>query len=224
MFSVRKEVVEASKDYKYLLSRGYRQKVVLDLVTSRYGLSIIERILLLRCVHSSQDVEVIRSKCVKDVKQYPLIIDGYNVLLTLHTVMEGMEVFLCDDGFIRDLRKSYRKGIDLKTLEDTIELLKKELLDLTPSSVTIVLDKNVSYSAHHADKIKNFMRDLAEVVLADKADMRVIGGDGIIASSDYVVISRARKIYDLAGEIIKKNFKDKIIDLTTLIPFQTTYS
>ncbi len=53
-----------------------------------------------------------------------------------------MEVFLCDDGFVRDLRKSYRKGIDLRILEDAIELLEKELLDLTPTSVTIVLDEN----------------------------------------------------------------------------------
>lgn len=217
MFFVREEVVEASRDYKYLLSRGYKQKVVLDLVTSRYGLSSVERTLLLRCVHSTQDVEVIRNKRVDSVTHHPLIVDGYNVLLTIHTVVEGMEVFLCDDGFIRDLRKSYRKGIDLKTLEDAIEILKKELLDLVPSSVTIVLDKNVSHSAHHADTIKNFMRNLAEVVLADKADIRIIGGDGIIASSDYIVISRARKIYDLAGETIKKRFKDKIIDLTSLI-------
>ncbi|MEM0025969.1 MAG: DUF434 domain-containing protein [Zestosphaera sp.] len=217
MFFVREEVVEASRDYKYLLSRGYKQRVVLDLVTSRYSLSSVERTLLLRCVHSRQDVEAIRSKYVSSVVHYPLIVDGYNVLLTLHTVMEGMDVFLCDDGFVRDLRKSYRKGIELKMLEDAIELLKKELLELTPSSVTIVLDKNVSYSGHHADTIRNFTRDLAEVVLADKADMRVIGGDGVIASSDYVIISRARRIYDLAGEIIKKYFRDKVIDLASLI-------
>lgn len=217
MRTVREEVVEASRDYKYLLDRGYKQKVVLDLVTSRYGLSSVERALLLRCVHSSQDVEAIRGKRVESVTHYPLIIDGYNVLLTIHSVLEGIEVFLCDDGFVRDLRKSYRKGIELRMLENATELLKKELQELGPSSVTIVLDKNVSYSAHHADTIRNLVKNSAEIILADKADMRVIGGSGIIASSDYVVISRARRIYDLAGEIIKKNFKDKIIDLASLI-------
>lgn len=217
MFFIREEVVEASRDYKYLLSRGYKQKVALDLVTSRHGLSSTERTLLLRCIHGAQDVEVVRSKRVDSVAHHPLIVDGYNVLLTIHTVIEGIEVFLCDDGFIRDLRKSYRKGIDLKTLEDSTEILRKELLDLVPSSVTIVLDKNVSHSARHADSIKNFMKDLAEVLLADKADIRVISGDGIVASSDYVVISRARRTYDLAGEIIRKHFKDKIIDLASLI-------
>jgi len=217
LYLVREEVIEASRDYKYLLSRGYKQKVVLDLVTSRYGLSSVERALLLRCVHSSQDIELVKSKLVESVTHYPLIIDGYNVLLTIHTVLEGMEVFLCDDGFVRDLRKSYRKGIELKMLEVSTELLKKELQELDPSSVTIILDKNVSYSARHADTIRSIMRNLAEVVLADKADLRVIGGNGIIASSDCVVISRARKIYDLAGEIIKKHFKNKIIDLASLI-------
>ncbi|MGC8975535.1 MAG: DUF5616 domain-containing protein, partial [Thermoprotei archaeon] len=184
---------------------------------SRYGLSSVERALLLRCVHSSQDIELVKSKLVESVTHYPLIIDGYNVLLTIHTVLEGMEVFLCDDGFVRDLRKSYRKGIELKMLEVSTELLKKELQELDPSSVTIILDKNVSYSARHADTIRSIMRNSAEVVLADKADLRVIGGNGIIASSDCVVISRARKIYDLAGGIIKKHFKNKIIDLASLI-------
>ncbi len=214
---IRLEVVEASRDYRYLLDRGYKQKVVLDLITSRYGLSNIERTLLLRCVHSSRDVELIRGKMVGCVEGYPLIIDGYNVMLTIHSVLEGMNVFLCDDGFVRDLRKSYRKGVELRSLEEVAELLASELPYLSPSKVTIVLDKNVSYSATHANVLRNLLGSAAEIILADKADVKVIGEDGVIASSDYVVISRVRKVYDLAGEIIRKHFKEKIVDIASLL-------
>jgi len=214
---IRLEVVEASRDYRYLLDRGYKQKVVLDLITSRYGLSNIERTLLLRCVHSSRDVELIRGKMVGCVAGYPLIIDGYNVLLTIHSVLEGMNVFLCDDGFVRDLRKSYRKGVELRSLEEVAGFLVSELPYLSPSKVTIVLDKNVSYSATHANVLRNLLDSAAEIILADKADVKVIGEDGVIASSDYVVISRVRKVYDLAGEIIRKYFKEKIVDIASLL-------
>ncbi|MCC6033489.1 MAG: DUF434 domain-containing protein [Desulfurococcaceae archaeon] len=222
MFSglVRLEVVEASRDYRYLLDRGYRQKVVLDLITSRYGLSSVERSLLLRCVHSSRDAGLIKGKIVGFVAGHHLIVDGYNVLLTIHSVLEGMNVFLCDDGFVRDLRKSYRKGVELRLLAEAAGLLTSELRYLSPGKVTVVLDKNVSYSATHANTLRDLLGASTDVILADRADVKVLGGEGVVASSDYVVITRAKKVYDLAGEIIKKHFKEKIIDLASMINTQ----
>lgn len=215
--SIRSGVIEAARDYKHLLNRGYSQKVVLDLVTSRYGLSSVERTLLLRCIHSDSDVESIRKKHVESVSRMRVVIDGYNVLLTIHTAMEGLSLFLCDDGFVRDLRKSYRRGILMDRLEPVVSLLATELSKLDPDSVTIVLDKNVSHSAQHAEVLRNNVKDLVEVVLADKADIRVIGESGIIASSDYVIICRASRIYDLAGHIIKTYYRSRVIDISSIL-------
>ncbi|MEM0014453.1 MAG: DUF434 domain-containing protein [Zestosphaera sp.] len=212
--SIRIEVIEAARDYKHLLNRGYNQKAVLDLVTSRYGLSSVERTLLLRCIHSDSDAESIRKKRVESVSHMHVVIDGYNVLLTVHTAVEGLNLFLCDDGFVRDLRKSYRRGVVMDSLERVVSLLGVELGRLKPDSVTIVLDKNVSHSAQHAEALRSVVKDLAEVVLADKADTRVIGESGVIASSDYVVILRASRVYDLAGHIVKTHYGDRIIDIS----------
>ncbi len=215
--SIRLEVVEAAKDYKYLLNRGYGQKMALDTVTSRYGLASVERTLLLRCVHSDLDSATIRRKHVNGVTSSQLVIDGYNVFLTIHAVTEGMNVFLCDDGFVRDLRKSYRKGVTLNHLELVVEVVNHALTELSPASVKVVLDKNVSYSARHADRLRYLVKGVVDVVLAEKADIELIGGGGVIASSDYVVVSRVSKVFDLAGYIVKTSYKDRLVDLASLI-------
>jgi len=38
--------LEAFKDYKYLLNRGYSRKVALDAVASRYLISVEEKLIL----------------------------------------------------------------------------------------------------------------------------------------------------------------------------------
>ena len=97
---LRNEIREAYIDYKYLLNRNYSRKLALDIVTARYNLSKLERLLLYRCVHSNSEIENINSKISN---QKEIIIDGYNIALTLISAMNGEEIYLCDDGFIRDL-------------------------------------------------------------------------------------------------------------------------
>ena len=48
---IRSELVEAAKDYKYLIDRGYPTKESLDLVVKRYFLSNIERMIPVSYTH-----------------------------------------------------------------------------------------------------------------------------------------------------------------------------
>jgi hypothetical protein len=60
--ALRREVVEAARDYRFLLDRGYPRKPSLDLVAARYMLDRKEKMLLYRCVHSSKDAGLVRGK------------------------------------------------------------------------------------------------------------------------------------------------------------------
>ncbi len=215
---IRNEVINALVDYKYLLNRGYSQKLSLDFVTSRYGLSSVERALLLRCVHSDLDVaEVIKKKVYEsEVGNYGLVIDGFNVLITLVSVIEGDYVYMCDDGIVRDLRSSKFKNVDVEILKEALNKLAKYLERLRPHQTIVVLDKNVSKSGELRNSIKNVFNN-AKVVLASKADIAVISTNALTSSSDFVILKKVSKVFDIAGYIITNEFRERVVDVNELI-------
>jgi hypothetical protein len=218
---LRTEVREAIRDYRYLLDRGYPQKASLDFVSSRYGLERDERALLLRCVHRSSDAIAVRSKTVRVVAGESLVIDGYNVVLTVASAIEGRQLFLCDDGFVRDLRSSYIKDFNSSSIVLSLELVAKSLRDLKPAEVLIVLDKNVSWSSKHAEFIRE--RYGLETILVARADVEVIGSGRVVCSSDFVILTRATKVFDLAQYVIRSLLlRVEFVDISSLLRLATS--
>jgi len=211
----RKEVVEAAKDYKYLLNRGYSYLGALELVTSRYLLSKEERALLYRCIHPDIEVNEIRMKYIKPdgISGETLIVDGYNVLITIASAIEGRCLYICDDGFVRDLRSTYIKNFATPSITESIEVLANYLLEIRPKKVIIYLDKNVSKSKQHKYQLSVKMREKgipADVNLAEKTDTIVIVSQGIISTSDILILKKAGKITDIAGEIIMTQYPKQL--------------
>jgi len=217
MVGLERKVIDAIKDYKYLLNRGYPQKASLDFVVTRYALSSEWRSLLLRCVHREEDVVLIRSKLRESIGSGDrLIIDGYNTILTIASAIECRELYLCDDGIVRDLRSIYVKDFTTPSIINALHILSEELRELGVRDVVIVLDSNVSWSAKHAEIIKEIISN-AVIKLAKRADMEVLGMEGITCSSDYLILRKARAIYDLAGKIVLKRFRQKVEDINKYI-------
>lgn len=215
LYSLRKEVIEAARDYKYLLNRGFPQRASLDFVSANYKLTATERSLLLRCVHRDADSEAVRRKAVSDVRDLELVIDGYNVFLTITSAIEGLPLFLCDDGFVRDLRSSYIKSFETPGVEEAIRSVVKAVGLLGARDPLVVLDKNVSWSAKHAELLRAEYG--IRVSIAAKADIAVISSGKVISSSDFVILLRSEKVYDLAQFVAKNVLPNtKIIELQHL--------
>lgn len=214
--ALREEVVEAAKDYKYLLNRGFPQRASLDFVSANYMLTAAERSLLLRCVHRDADSEAVRKKVVSDVRDLELVIDGYNVILTIASAIEGLPLFLCDDGFVRDLRSSHIRSFETPGVEEAIRSIVKAVGVLGVKDPLVVLDKNVSWSAKHAEALRTEYG--IRVSIAAKADMAVISSGKVISSSDFVILLRSERAYDLAQFVARNVLPDaKIIDLRHLL-------
>ncbi|MCX8186332.1 MAG: DUF434 domain-containing protein [Sulfolobales archaeon] len=211
---LRDEVVNALIDYKYLLNRGYNQKPSLDLVTSHYRLSRSERMMLFRCVHSDLDSTDVCSRVIdlSEIPNHRLVIDGFNTLLTITSVIEGDFVYLCDDCFMRDLRSAKIKEFESDSIKRAASTLMNYIKALKPLDVVVVLDKQVSKSGEFRNELSE-MLDNVKVVLASKADITVLMEGGVIASSDFVILKRANKVFDIAGYIIMSEFRDKVIDI-----------
>lgn len=208
-------ILEAAIDYKYLLDRGYPAKSSLDLVVSRYSMSRVERSLILRCVHRSTYSQRVSSIIANDqmVRGRDLIVDLLNVSTTLIAYLEGECLYLCDDGFVRDVGGSrYWKGRRSRAGE-AIEMICEHISSIKPRAVYVVIDRQASMSSDILNQAVRMLRDKVGVesmgTLADRADREIIelhrkklAGSSVVSTSDSLVLENVYMAYDLAGRII----------------------
>lgn len=221
--SLDQRILEAARDYRYLLDRGYPRKPSLDLVVSRYLLSKNERSLLLRCVHDSLYSSKILKITVSNnmVSGSPLIIDLLNVCTTLIAFLEGECLYLCDDGFVRDLGGSrYWRGRKEKAVE-ALRLISEHIMVIKPRSVYLVIDRTAPMSISILTQAEDLMKSTltGEVVgVADsRADRKIIdlgrstaGEGGVVSTSDAVILEGVSRAYDLAGRIVAEKDQSRI--------------
>lgn len=207
------------RELRYLLDQGYSRDSAVNFVSNHYRLPLRERHLLARCVFSRQEAAEHRRKFVKvdKVRGRRLGIDGYNVLITLESVLTGKQVVRCDDGFVRDLRAIFGKYKPSRATERVIKEVLKIVVKARPGRVVVLFDKQASRSGELASKVR---RGLKEFGL--KGDSRAVGGVDFklrafdaVASSDRAIIKRAKSVWDIPAELLKRK-RVNILDLSKL--------
>lgn len=98
-------LTEAVQDYSFLLSRGYSESQLSELVGSRYRLTARQRKVIRRCGCSDNALLERERKEIKPagISQQPVVIDGFNLIITLETAFSGGFVFEGRDSCFRDL-------------------------------------------------------------------------------------------------------------------------
>ena len=207
-----KNLRQASEDFRYLLNRAYPRKAALELVGNRYQLTSDQRHLLHRGVFSDVDAKSRQKKKVSPhhIRGFDLVIDGYNVLITIEAGLSGRPLVLGDDGFIRDI--SGLSGNFQKTarttegLQHLLDLLKK----INPRTTLFLFDSPISRSGEFSQEVRDRMEKekLPGDAMAIKVPEKIlIGFPGRVATSDTAIIDRSRKVVDLAGSVLSKQKK-----------------
>ncbi|WP_297506185.1 DUF434 domain-containing protein [Thermococcus sp.] len=200
---------EAYLDLKYLLNRGYRKKSALSFVANHYRLTLEERHLLARCVFPDSWVEEVRGKLLEpdELGGKILAIDGFNVLITLESLLEGKAI-LCEDGLVRDLKYqgSYRLG------ERTGALIREvvgALKGLKVGRAVFFYGKNVPRSGAVKAITEGAMERFSlpgDVYLVKSPDFELKGFE-TVATADIGIISKVSHVFDLAhytGKLLGK--------------------
>ena len=193
------ELLEAYRDFKYLLNRGYRKRVALDFVANHYRLTLKRRHFLARCVFSDAEIEERRKKIVdaRFLRGRVIGIDGFNVLITLESLIEGRAI-LCEDGLVRDLK--YQKGY--RTSERTgsrIEMLASFLSKLKPEEAVFFYERAISRSGEIARLTEEALLryGVKGKALAVKSPDFELRKFETVATSDVGIISKAGHVFDL---------------------------
>lgn len=208
MLNLKREAIE---DLRYLLSRGYPRSNAVKFVGDRYVLDRSQRLLLYRAVFPEEVALKHRSKIVSPdlLRSYILAVDGFNVLWTVASAMAGMPVYLCDDGFVRDI-SAVHGSVSRRKTSKPLELIVSTLADLQPKTTLFFFDKAISRSGDIAGKVRtllstNKLNGDARTVVSP--DFEVIASGQIVATSDSIIVEKAKLIFDLAGYIIKERLK-----------------
>jgi hypothetical protein len=147
-----------------------------------------------------------------------LVIDGYNLLITIEAAMSGALVLKGRDGCFRDLagiHGTYRKVTE--TIP-AVELIAGFLKEIHVNTAKWLLDSPVSNSG----RLKTLIGELArkyvwdwDIQLLPSPDAELIRTDLIVATSDSAVIDRCKSWTNLARAIIQEKMPDaRLVDLS----------
>jgi len=207
---------DAAGDYLLLLERGYTPGKILPLVSSRYQLSGTERSMLYRGIFSN-DKKSARLKKLVSVPVNPLHIDGFNILITIASYLQGLPVFIACDGLLRDASYLRGKIQRITTFEPAVDLLLQNLQHIEGEH-TIYLDKEVAlHKKIDALLTKGGLKKdtRLNLVIMENVDKKLISiENGSVCTSDTEVIEMTSSaVYDLARHVISARFHPDLFDL-----------
>lgn len=193
-------LMDAYLDLKCLLNRGYRKRYALTFVANHYLLTSEERHVLARCVFPASWIGEVRQKLLapEDLQGKSLAIDGFNVLITLESLVEG-KATLCEDGLVRDLKYQGRYKLGEKTRE-LLKSIGKALEELEVSGVVFFYGKNTPMSG----VVKTLTEEIMEgygiphrVQLVKSPDFE-LKRFKTVATADTGIIAKVPYVFDLA--------------------------
>jgi hypothetical protein len=228
---------DAVRDLVFLLDRRYPKKPAIELVGNRYRLGSDERRLLYRGVFDSESSRARKGKLIDASAVLFLLIDGYNVIITLESYLRGKTVFRSLDGYIRDISGMYGNHSFTDFTRRSVDFLIR-FLKAVPGSEgrgdsprgggpwrvnphAIFLDAPVSRSGELAAYLRERCgrEGLGVEVLVDKNPDAVIiersrgAGKHAVASSDTVVLDRVARSVDIPAYILEKTLGKKVLEL-----------
>ncbi|MFH1327400.1 MAG: DUF434 domain-containing protein [Candidatus Bathyarchaeota archaeon] len=213
---MRRKILHALQDYRYLLNRDYDRDSALRFVGDKYQLPKPQRQMLYRCVHSAKEANAHKRKLLplKKISGRKIAVDGYNTLITLESILKNKPIIRCDDGLIRDISEVHEKYKMTPITKEAVTILTETLLKNKAKRVKFFFDAQISKSGLLASLTRKTMKDEdleGDAVAVKAADWEALNYSRIVASSDAAIINKARYVLDLAGEVTRKSIPSRVL-------------
>jgi hypothetical protein len=211
----------AVRDLTWLLSHGYAPSASLKLVGDHFSLKERQRLAVARAACSDQQ-RVCRERIrlpLESIKGRVLMIDGFNLLITVEAALSGGALIQCRDGCVRDLSSvhgSYRTVVET---EEAIRLIGQTLLGAGAGSALWLLDQPVSNSGRLAQRIREMALECDwpwHVEVAMNPDKVLRASDQIVVTSDSNILDAVKGWVNLGGKLIAERLPASwVIDLSS---------
>jgi len=185
---------QAVGDLSLLLSRGYAPAASLKLVGDHFALKERQRLAVARAACSDQQREFRKQNRLplESVKGQDLLMDGFNIIVTIEAALSGGVLIRCRDGCVRDMSSVHGSYRSVAETEDAIRLISETLCGAEPASAVWLLDQPVSNSGRLAQRI----REMAAEQNWPWSVEVVMNPDKVLRSSDQIVVTSDSNILD----------------------------
>lgn len=189
-------------EFRFLLDRGYKRTHALRFVGEHHQLESTHRNVLERVVFPEEEARKRKKHLVsaKDLSGQDIVIDGFNILISLDCLKTQAPLFLADDGVYRDI--AARKGIkNLQTIRENLTMLCELFSTLGVNQVLFIFDQQVSRSGEIAALTRAVIKETALVgqgITEPQTDRAVINASekAVVCSSDRVIIDGSPRVFD----------------------------
>lgn len=198
----------ATADLSWLLSRGYAQPSALKVVGDRYGLTVRQRVAVMRSACSD---EALRQRTAKRVEASALAgervwIDGYNLLTTVEAALAGGVLLVGRDGACRDMASMHGTWRRVEETEPAIEIVGKAMEELHIAEAVWLVDRPVSNSGRLKAALESASRGRWNwrVELVMNPDVPLAAQEEIVVTADSVILDRCRRWSSLARWCVER--------------------
>jgi hypothetical protein len=199
---------EAVEDYSWLISRGYSDDASLKLVGDRYRLDERQRRALARagCTDEARQTRRIRRMEAEGLRGRRLVIDGYNLLITVESALAGGIVLDCRDDCYRDIASVHGTYRDVEETQPALTMIGISLQKLEVEHVFWLLDSPVSNSG----RLKLLMLDISrqynfdwKIELSANPDRKIAGMEDVVAiTSDSWVLDHSKTWFNMHRHVV----------------------
>ncbi|MGI6032719.1 MAG: DUF434 domain-containing protein [Coriobacteriales bacterium] len=198
----------AAEEVSFLVDRAYPRDSAIGFVGDRHQLTERQRLLLARAVSGelARKKRQSRELDLKGLAGRTVLIDGFNLIITLEVALSGSPVVIGQDGTVRDLaglRGTYH------------------LIDKTPVAIDLVFDALEAHGAagahflfdlpvSNSGRISGLVRELGEPRHLEVDSDTIEGVDKKLSASEYVVTSDSAILdsctswFNLGAEIVER--------------------
>jgi hypothetical protein len=211
---------QAVAELSWLLSRGYKMTSSLKLVGDRHGLRERQRLAVSRSACSDEDTQrrIDHRIPVEHLRSQDVIVDGFNLMITVEAALSKGPLLIGVDRCIRDLSSVHGSYRSVDETERAIIMIGKALQELGSSSVLWLLDRPVSNSGRLASRIAELALQHGwpwQVETVFNPDSRIISSPRVAITSDSLILDRVGKWTDLKSHLLSKEIPDAwLIDLS----------
>ncbi len=211
----------AVQELLWLFNRGYSRQSAIKFVSDHHQLKQRQRTAIGRVACSEHNRMTRNNKCVdiNNIRNRDLIIDGFNLIITLESAMAGSLLLQCCDGCIRDLASVHGTYRQVSETRSVIELIGRTFTEFEPASVQWIFDKPVSNSG----RLVQLIRKIAathnwnwNATLLEDPDRYITVSEKIAITSDSVILDEVAQWLNLTEYLLEQNFSDAwLIDFSS---------
>jgi hypothetical protein len=135
-----------------------------------------------------------------------LMVDGYNVLLTVEAALSGGVLLLGGDGVVRDLTSMSGHYRRMRSTKPALEAIAAFTAAAACRDLIWLFDRPISNSGRLKQAIDALAAEAAwpwQVELVASPDRELIASPSIVATADSGVLDRCGRWFNLAREVVR---------------------